>query len=430
MGQKKIKYWYKEIPQELKSVLGSSKFKISLSKLEKKEHRDADRILTLAAKEIFVNINLFDRQKAKEFLKVNLFNTLLKNKGINKMNLEDFKSKKETQQEQEIQEKDIITLEKVFEKGIKNANFKSSNKLQMLEKKGIDISQKPKKDSTVRQYEATLNHLKKFFGENKNIKEISREDARDFQIYLFEKGLDPVGINKYINQIKKFFTILVKDRILQFNDFDIEKLEEDNDKKDMFTNEDIKLILSKLDGEFKTIFEFGIYTGMRISEILDIKIKHIEEDILLIPWSKTGKKRETVIHKNINLDYGKITELKINGGEYLNQYLFFYDTLKNRVDIAEEINDVIKEILKGKINFEEKDEEEIKEELRQIKRKSFHSTRSSFRTFLENTETKDSFINDLMGHSQRGMGNIKYVKNRDINIKREIINSVHYSIEK
>ena len=70
MGQKKIKYWYKEIPQELKSVLGSSKFKISLSKLEKKEHRDADRILTLAAKEIFVNINLFDRQKAKEFLKV------------------------------------------------------------------------------------------------------------------------------------------------------------------------------------------------------------------------------------------------------------------------------------------------------------------------------------------------------------------------
>ena len=86
--------------------------------------------------------------------------------------------------------------------------------------------------------------------------------------------------------------------------------------------------------------------------------------------------------------------------------------------------------MKGKINFEEKDEEEIKEELRQIKRKSCHSTRSSFRTFLENTETKDSFINDLMGHSQRGMGNIKYVKNRDINIKREIINSVHYSIEK
>ena len=60
MGQKKIKYWYKEIPQELKSLLGSSKFKISLSKLEKKEHRYADRILTLAAKEIFVNINLFE----------------------------------------------------------------------------------------------------------------------------------------------------------------------------------------------------------------------------------------------------------------------------------------------------------------------------------------------------------------------------------
>ena len=32
----------------------------------------------------------------------------------------------------------------------------------------------------------------RLFTENKNIKEISREDARDFQIYLFEKGLDKI----------------------------------------------------------------------------------------------------------------------------------------------------------------------------------------------------------------------------------------------
>lgn len=124
------------------------------------------------------------------------------------------------------------------------------------------------------------------------------------------------------------------------------------------------------------------------------------------------KKRDTVFHKNINLNYGLITELKINRGEYENQYLLFSDTIENRTKFANEVNDKIKEILPESNG-----------------RKTFHSTRSSFRTYLENTDFKESFINDLMGHSQKGMGNVKYVKNRDINIKREIINSIDYSVE-
>ena len=411
MGTKVIKYWYKSIPQELQEVLGNSKFKVSLGKLEKKEFRDADRILTLAAKEIFSEVHLFDRQKAKEFLKLNLINILLKNKGIKKINLADFKSQKEIEEKKIQEEKESITFEKIFENAIKTAYFEYNNKLKMQEKKGVDISQKPFKDSTIRQYEATLKHLKKFFGDNKNIREISKQDARDFQKYLFEKRLDPVSINKYISQVQKLFSILVEDRILQFNDFNIKNLEEDNDKKDMFSNEDIQLILSKLTGDYKTLFQIGIYTGMRITEILDIKIKHIDEDILFIPWSKSGKKRDTVFHENINLNYGLITELKINGDGYENNYLLFSDIVENRAKLAVEINDKIKEILPENNG-----------------RKTFHSTRSSFRTFLENTDYKESFINDLMGHAQKGMGNIKYVKNRDIDIKRNIINSIDYTV--
>lgn len=407
MGTKVIKYWYKSIPQEYKEVLGSSKFKISLSKIEKKELKDAIRILEVSVKEIFLNVNSFNRESAKEFLKLNLFSTLLKYKGINKISLSDFKSKKE-----------VITFEKIFNEVIENSKIEYDKKLQEDKKNGRDISQKAKSSSTIGHQLSSFKYLKMYFGENKNIANITRQDAKRFQKFLTEKGLTNKTNNIYFLQINSVLNELVKDKIIASNEFNIKRLIQNDNTKDMFSNEDIKLILENLTGDYKTLFEFGIYTGMRISEILDIKIKNIEEDILFIPFSKNGSGRETIIHKNIKLNYGIITELKINDGEYINEYLLFKNNLKNRKYIQSKINEQIKKILLENNTINEKN-----------KKKTFHSSRSSFRTFLENTTHKESFINDLMGHIQKGIGNKTYVKNRDINIKREIINSIDYSVE-
>lgn len=73
MGTKKIEYWYKRIPEAYQEQLGGlAKFKISLSRIKKRTNKEKELVksmLNLKVSSIFNNIEDYNLEKAKLFLK-------------------------------------------------------------------------------------------------------------------------------------------------------------------------------------------------------------------------------------------------------------------------------------------------------------------------------------------------------------------------
>ena len=69
------------------------------------------------------------------------------------------------------------------------------------------------------------------------------------------------------------------------------------------TNEQAKDLGYWLDGRFKIIFELGVETGLRISDILALRVKDVQKNPLTV-WEKKTKRHRTVkisenLHKSL-----------------------------------------------------------------------------------------------------------------------------------
>ena len=154
---------------------------------------------------------------------------------------------------------------------------------------------------------------------------------------------------------------------------------------------------------------FSVNTGLRISDVLNIKHKDLQDDVLIIREMKTQKQREISLNQVVQDSYAKlITKFNENGIKYAqDDYVFI--SQKGTVYRTQSINEVLKTIFKDKKY--------------QI---SSHSLRKSFarRVYQNLNESEDALIllSDIFRHSSIS------ITRRYLGIRKETISNVYLTL--
>jgi integrase len=110
--------------------------------------------------------------------------------------------------------------------------------------------------------------------------------------------------------------------------------------------DDFKSLIGKLerDGEFKfsLLISTGVFTGLRISDLLTLRFNQFENDILEIQEKKTGKTRRIKINPDLKTI---ISRLKVKMGSKDDSYMFLNRFGKKPIDRSY-VNVKLKEIFK------------------------------------------------------------------------------------
>lgn len=182
---------------------------------------------------------------------------------------------------------------------MKNADYLEAFKDYLVEEE--------KSAGTVTGYTADVRGFLKFLG--KDIKSMKRTDVSSYKDTLNARKLSPLSINRKMVSIKQFiefvndrFNLAISARIKQ------EKVQRQYSLNDdeLLTEADYECLIdstvNKHDARSKALFETMYYSGMRISEALQLRIDHVQQDLRIINdiKGKGGKYRPIFISDKLS----------------------------------------------------------------------------------------------------------------------------------
>lgn len=171
-----------------------------------------------------------------------------------------------------------------------------------------------------------INNISKFLEfVSKNINKVTDSDIRKYLEYLDKEGISSKSIANKISSLKTFYKYLLIDKVIEKSPLD--KIELPKIKKTLpkvLSEKDINLLLNielndKFDYRNKAMIEVLYATGLRISELVNLKINNINFDQDYIKTLGKGSKERIVPIG----EYAKY---------YLKIYLYTYrnDFLRNK----------------------------------------------------------------------------------------------------
>ena len=161
-------------------------------------------------------------------------------------------------------------------------------------------------DKTCISYYNDLIEYNEFLGNNFiNILDIDYDIVTKYMKYLYERKINKNSISRKLSSIRGFYNYLVKEDIINNNYFK----EVSNPKRELYLpkflkNDEIDKIFSvcgynnKIDQRDSLIIELLYATGIRVSELVNIKIKDIDFDNKMIKILGKGGKERMVIYNN------------------------------------------------------------------------------------------------------------------------------------
>lgn len=179
------------------------------------------------------------------------------------------------------------------------------------------LTEEEKSKGTIEGYTADVKDFLKFLG--KDIKRMKRTDIAAFKEHLRERKLSTLSINRKMVSIKQFvdyindrFEVGITARIKQ------EKVQKQYSLKDeeLLTQEDferlITIIEAAADFRTKALFETMAYSGMRISEALQIRVDHVQSgmDVIEDIKGKGGKYRDIYVNNDLLLSLNKYLNIR------------------------------------------------------------------------------------------------------------------------
>ena len=161
--------------------------------------------------------------------------------------------------------------------------------------------------STTTSYVWTINHFTTHY------EKIDKENLLAYKGWLIER-FKPQTINLRLQALNKYLEFIGKERLkLKFV-----KVQQKSFLENVVSNADYKFLKTKLKTDGYTDWHFVVWfltaTGARISELLQIKVEHIEVGYLDM-YSKGGKVRRLYIPKNLREQANKwLNEKKLFSG--------------------------------------------------------------------------------------------------------------------
>lgn len=226
---------------------------------------------------------------------------------------------------------------------------------------------------TVKSY---LLYIKEYLIFIKKNKFKQKEDAvRAFIINKKDKGLSPQTLNLALNSVKYFYREILKSK----EKIDLKFAKRNKRLPIVLSRNEISYILeSIINAKHRIMIALSYGAGLRVSEIICLKVKDLELDTMSIHLkaAKGKKDRKTIIPKRL------ISDLKnLIAGKDSNEYLF--ESNRGGKLTERTIQNVFNKALK-KVDIK--------------KDATFHSLRHSFATHLLEAGYDIRYIQELLGH--------------------------------
>jgi len=202
------------------------------------------------------------------------------------------------------------------------------------------------------------------------------EKMRRFLVMKQEKGYAPQTINLYLNAIKFFYYQVIK----VFRKIDLRFSKKTQKLPVVLSREEIaKLIEVTRNLKHKTMIALAYGAGLRISEVMSLKIRDLlfSEDMIHIKQAKGKKDRLSVLPDKLKKDLEVVTY-----GRNPDDYVF--ESVRGGK---------LTERTAGKVMSNALEKAGI------TKPASFHSLRHSFATHLLENGTDIRYVQELLGHS-------------------------------
>lgn len=128
---------------------------------------------------------------------------------------------------------------------------------------------------------------------------ISHQDLRDFVFQLKDGGLAPSSIRRALSSVRGYFAFLLEEGVLAIDPSDrLESPKAGRKLPDVLSIEEVQRILEAPDEAHpmfwrdRSVLEVLYATGMRVSEVVDLKIGHLDlEEGLCTVFGKGSKER-------------------------------------------------------------------------------------------------------------------------------------------
>jgi len=119
-------------------------------------------------------------------------------------------------------------------------------------------------------------HIKPFFG-HKLLTEITPKDVKEYQLNRLKDGVTGATINREIALLQHMLNTAVKWGYIQTNPISgkIEKFQENKDKWTYLTPDEVERIRENLKEIYKDLFDFLLYTGLRLGDALRLRWEDI-----------------------------------------------------------------------------------------------------------------------------------------------------------
>lgn len=246
-------------------------------------------------------------------------------------------------------------------------------------------------NKTILSYKDDLIEYNEFLGNNfTNILNIDMNIANNYMKYLYDRKITKSSISRKLSSIRGLYNYLVREDIIKENHFN--KIQ--NPKRELYLpkflkDEELDKIFSVCNYNNPTeerdtlIIELLYATGVRVSELVNIKIKDINREEKLIKVLGKGNKERMVIYNN-HTKKALDTYLK-DGYNYFNKKSSEYLILnKNGNKLSERY---IREIINKKVSQASLD----------IKI-SPHTLRHTFATDILENGADLMTVKELLGH--------------------------------
>ena len=251
-------------------------------------------------------------------------------------------------------------------------------------------SEKRFSNHTVKSYSTDIMQFMSFisveFQINDNISEVSFQIVRSWVAALLEKGVSPRSVNRKISTLKTYFKFLIREGVI--NENPIIKLISPKSKKRLpvFIEEDqIQSLLNEVEFEEgdigvrnKLIIELFYVTGIRLSELINIKVGDINfHNQVIKVIGKRNKERLIPLASNI------LEEL-LSFVYNRKQDQFLFTDLNEKKLYTKLVYRIVHKYI-GKISS--------------VDKRSPHILRHTFATHMLNNGADINAIKELLGHS-------------------------------
>ena len=243
--------------------------------------------------------------------------------------------------------------------------------------------------NTVQSYKNDITSFAFWVDESINLPlvRISKIDINKYIAQLFKNGLKSSSVNRKISTIKSFFIFLLKKKhILVSPVEDIEMIKQEKYLPISMSEKEVELLLespnlnSFIGIRDRAMIEMLYATGMRVSELINLKITDIDHNRLVVKVMGKGSKERLI-------PYGEVAS------DYLNAYLKNRKEINsNEIFLSNRGKKITRSAFWNRIKLYLK-KENLKESI------SPHTLRHAFATHLLNRGADLRSVQILLGHS-------------------------------